>query len=167
MWGGQYGSGLPQAVKSAQERVIVQITLATCNPCSITFIRIKTCVQPSMTELRYSSKQEAQRICDFILTLVQLPKEAEEARNHLTFESSRDFPYFPIPFKETEVTSALKGIEGCLACALQNLRDDSRQDRQITVNLEKTTAFLFQAYQATVDGYGKLDSGVKKYLKGE
>lgn len=123
-------------------------------------------VQPAMVDSHYSSKGEAERICDLILTLAPLPKEIEDKRNNVTFESSRDFPYFPIPLKQTEVASALKAIEGCLASAVADLKHGSHQERRITVNLEKATAFLFQAYQATVGGHGKLDSEVKKYLKG-
>ena len=39
--------------------------------------------------------------------------------------------------------------------------------RKVNVNLEKTTAFLCQAYLATVGGLGKLDPKVKTLLKGE
>lgn len=38
--------------------------------------------------------------------------------------------------------------------------------RKVTIDLEKTTAFLFQAYLATVGVLGKFDPEVKKLLKG-
>ncbi|KAI1738859.1 hypothetical protein F4680DRAFT_449654 [Xylaria scruposa] len=46
------------------------------------------------------------------------------------FEVSRDYPYFPIPFKETETVSALKMIEGSLAKA-----DDTKPNEDIFQNL--------------------------------
>lgn len=115
---------------------------------------------------QYSSIQEARRIVALLLELVSLPPEIVSALEHnVTFTSSRDFPYFPIPFKESELAAALKAIEASVASALAGLKDESPKDRRITVNLERTTAFLFQAYLATVGGQGKLDKGVKRFLK--
>ena len=119
----------------------------------------------------YSSLAETKRITGLLSSLVSLPPAADEARRTVEFTAVRDLPYFPIPFKETEVTAALKAIEGSLAHAILRLRDGDGQTTQtppsrITVNLEKTTAFLFEAYLATVNGYGKLDPEVKKLLKG-
>jgi hypothetical protein len=117
---------------------------------------------------QYSSVQEAKRIVALLLELVSLPPEIVSSLEHnVSFTSSRDFPYFPIPFKETELAAALKAIEGSVASALAGLQDESAKDLRITVNLERTTAFLFQAYLATVGGQGKLDRGVKQYLKGK
>lgn len=117
---------------------------------------------------QYSSIQEARRIVALLLELVSLPPEIVSALEHnVTFTSSRDFPYFPIPFKESELAAALKAIEASVASALAGLKDESPKDRRITVNLERTTAFLFQAYLATVGGQGKLDKGVKRFLKGK
>lgn len=117
----------------------------------------------------YSSVQETKRIVDLVLQLVSLPPEIRcAAERNVSFTSSRDFPYFPIPFKETELGAALKAIEASVACALADLQDGgSPGSRKITVNLERTTAFLFQAYLATVGGCGKLDSEVKRFMKGE
>ena len=120
-----------------------------------------------MDERRYSSVEETRRIFDLVNKLVPLPKEISELHGHVTFEATRNSPYFPIPFKETEVPSALKAIEGSVACAIQNLKECDQRARRVTVSLEKTTAFLCQAYLATVGGYGKLDGEVKKFLKGE
>lgn len=116
----------------------------------------------------YSSIQEVKRIVELLLRLVSLPPEVRAfAQRNVSITASRDFPYFPIPFKETELGAALKAIEGSVAAALADLQHGAPTNRQITVNLEKTTAFLFQAYLATVGNHGKLDDGVKDFLKGK
>lgn len=120
-----------------------------------------------MTGSPYSMTAETKRILDLITSLVPLPLSQTHIRNNVSFTSYSDFPYFPIPFKETEVAAALKAIEGNLASALVALDNDKDESSApVTVNLEKTTAFLFQAYLATVGGLGKLDKEVKRYLKG-
>ncbi|ERS99270.1 hypothetical protein HMPREF1624_04468 [Sporothrix schenckii ATCC 58251] len=120
-------------------------------------------------QLSYSSLEETRRILSLILSLVTLPKEVVATlQNHTSFAADSDFPYFPIPFKETETAGALKAIEAAFALALQNTKTHQQQMQkpdQIVINLEKTTAFLFQAYLAKVGTYGKLDSEVKYYLK--
>ncbi|KAL1896837.1 hypothetical protein Sste5346_004471 [Sporothrix stenoceras] len=118
----------------------------------------------------YSSLEETRRVLSLILSLVTLPKEVEAAvQNQTLFTADVDFPYFPIPFKETETAGALKAIEAAFALALQNTKIQQQQQQQksgqIVINLDKTTAFLFQAYLAKVGAYGKLDPEVKKYLK--
>lgn len=117
----------------------------------------------------YSSLEETRRVLSLILSLVTLPKEVEAAvQNQTLFTADVDFPYFPIPFKETETAGALKAIEAAFALALQNTKTQQQQQQkpgQIVINLEKTTAFLFEAYLAKVGKYGKLDPEVKKYLK--
>ncbi|KAJ3524178.1 hypothetical protein NM208_g12155 [Fusarium decemcellulare] len=115
----------------------------------------------------YSSKAESSRILDLLIETVDnisLPPAVKAQRDNVRIESARDLPYFPIPFKETEVTGALKALEGCAAVALANTKDQSSR-RNITINLEKTTAFLFQAYLARVGGLGKLDKNVRSLLK--
>ncbi|KAL2755430.1 hypothetical protein ACRALDRAFT_1076935 [Sodiomyces alcalophilus JCM 7366] len=119
-----------------------------------------------MTRPFYSTTTETKRILDLITSLVPLPLSQEHIRNNVSFTSSRELPYFPIPFKETEVAAALKAIEGNLASALAALGNDGQKSpASVTVNLEKTTTFLFQAYLATVGGFGKLDKEVKPFLK--
>ncbi|KKY22606.1 putative caib baif family enzyme [Phaeomoniella chlamydospora] len=114
----------------------------------------------------YSSIAEAKHIVDYLLPKTSLPAKIEQhIRKNVSFTASRDKPYFPIPFKETEVAAALKAVEGSIACALADLRDGSSGDRQIVINLERCTAFLCQAYMATVNGHGKLDMEVKAFLK--
>lgn len=120
-------------------------------------------------EMGYSSLSESSRILDLLLGTVDevsLPPEAASQKSNVEFTVVRDQPYFPIPFKETEVSAALKAIEGSVAAALADLQDGSRKGRKIHVSLEKTTAFLFQAYLARVGGLGKLDKEVRKLLKG-
>ncbi len=119
---------------------------------------------------RYSSKEEAIRIFQYLLGVfdpISLPSEVASRQGKIKFTAECDQPYFPIPFKETETTAALKAIEGTVAALLAETSDDgSAKDAQVHVNLEKTTAFLFQAYLARVGGLGKLDKEVKALLKG-
>ena len=122
-----------------------------------------------MSSQAYSSRQEASRIFDLLISSVDataLPLEAIAKKTDVEFMSERDLPYFPIPFKETETAAALKAVEGCLAAILAATKENSPSKRKIHVNLEKTTAFLFQAYLARVGGLGKLDKDVRALLKG-
>lgn len=85
----------------------------------------------------------------------------------MSFYSSHDQVYYPIPFKETETLTALKGVEGSVAGAIADLRYGQRQQkRNVKVSLERATAFGCQAYMAKVDGLSKLDPAVKAKLKG-
>ena len=120
----------------------------------------------------YSSLEETRRTLALVLSLVTLPESVDKiVRSQTTFTADHDLPYFPIPFKESETTSALKAIEAAFAVALHDLRDAALPDgqrqrpRQIVISHERTTAFLFQAYLAKVGAYGKLDAEVKQYLK--
>lgn len=118
----------------------------------------------------YSPVREAGRIfsllCDQTDRL-DLPPGAVGGKDAVSFYSSHDEIYFPIPFKETETLAALKGIEGSVAAAIADLRyGQSPQKRNVKVNLERATAFGCQAYMAKVDGLSKLDPGVKSKLKG-
>lgn len=121
----------------------------------------------TMAEKAYSAVAETKRILDFVLGTVQIPAEAEKITKNVQLTATRDLPYFPIPFKETELASALKAIEGGVAGALAATKFGPNTELKVTVSLEKSTAFLIQAYLATVGGYGKLDKEVKKMLKGE
>lgn len=116
----------------------------------------------------YSSTAEAERIFKFLcesIDNVSLPLNPQKLGS-VSFSAARDLPYFPIPFKETETGAALKAVEACIACLLCDLKTGSDVSRKININLEKTTAFLCQAYMAKVGGLGKLDPDVKKFLKG-
>lgn len=118
----------------------------------------------------YSATTETSRILKLICAQfdgASLPSAAKEAASRVQFTSARDFPYFPIPFKETETAAALKAIEASVACLLADLRDGEAKERRVVIDLEKTTAFLCQAYLASVGGLGKLDPLVKTKLKGE
>ena len=116
----------------------------------------------------YSPLQETQRIFHYLCEngdQLGLPASIQDIKDRVTFVSNYNRVYFPIPFKEMEVASALKAVEGSVACALADLKFGKRE-REVCVNLEKATNFLFQAYRATVDGLGKLDPKVKSKLKG-
>ncbi|ATY64875.1 CAIB BAIF family enzyme [Cordyceps militaris] len=126
------------------------------------------------TTEHYSSKEEAARIFQYlvgVLDPVSLPPEVARRQSKISFTAARDAPYFPIPFKETEATAALKAVEGTVAALLAETSSSSdasaaaASDARVHVDLEKTTAFLFQAYLARVGGLGKLDKQVKGLLK--
>ncbi|KAI6278252.1 hypothetical protein MCOR14_010556 [Pyricularia oryzae] len=120
---------------------------------------------------RYSATAESWRLLDLVLDSfasdqLSLPTAARQrAKSNVGFCASRDFPYFPIPFKETETTAVLKAVEAAVAAAILDARNGVDVERRITIDLERTTAFLFQAYLATVGGLGKLDPEVKHLLK--
>ena len=98
---------------------------------------------------------------------LNLPSEVLTNKDRVSFSSSHNVIYFPIPFKETETLAALKGIEGSVAAALADLRfGRETQPRGVRVSLEGATAFGCQAYMAKIDGLSKLDPQVKSKLKG-
>ncbi|KAH0530224.1 hypothetical protein TsFJ059_004875 [Trichoderma semiorbis] len=117
----------------------------------------------------YSSKKETLTILQYLCNQfdpISLPAGVASRAAYVQFVAERDQPYFPIPFKETETTAALKAIEASVASLLADTRQEGQvPERRILIDLEKTTAFLFQAYLARVGGYGKLDKGVKSMLK--
>ncbi|KAJ5715850.1 CoA-transferase family III [Penicillium malachiteum] len=95
-----------------------------------------------------------------------LPPHVLENKDKVSFSSSHNEIYLPIPFKETETLAALKGIEGSVAAALADVRfGRSEQPRSVQVSLEGATAFGCQAYMAKIDGLSKLDPNVKSKLK--
>jgi hypothetical protein len=97
----------------------------------------------------------------------QLPPEClpHVARTHFSTANTGS-PYFPSPLKQTEAISALKAVEAGLAASIANLANTPVHNRQIDVDLERASAFLFSTYLATVDGLDKANPKVKKYLKG-
>jgi hypothetical protein len=118
----------------------------------------------------YSPVQEAGRILDFLCKqskALELPSEVVDNKDAVSFSSTTNQIYFPIPFKETETIAALKGIEALVAASIADLRYGQRvQKRSVKVSLERATCFGCQAYMAKVDGLGKLDPGVRAKLKG-
>lgn len=98
---------------------------------------------------------------------LNLPLEVLANKDRVSFSSSHNEIYFPIPFKETETLAALKGVEGSVAAAIADLRfGRGEQSRGVRVSLEGATAFGCQAYMAKLDGLSKLDPAVKSKLKG-
>ncbi|RCI07783.1 hypothetical protein L249_5668 [Ophiocordyceps polyrhachis-furcata BCC 54312] len=117
----------------------------------------------------YSSKAESNRILSLIHDIfdndsLSLPAEVTAKSRQVRFRAGLGRPYFPIPFKQTETAAALKAIEASVAALLADSGGHVR-DRNMVVDLEKTTAFLFQAYLARIGGLGKLDAGVRSLLK--
>jgi hypothetical protein len=97
-----------------------------------------------------------------------LPTEVVANKDRVSFSTSHNEIYFPIPFKETETLAALKGVEGSVAAAIADLRfGRNANPRGVQVSLEGATAFGCQAYMAKVDGLSKLDPNVKSKLKGK
>lgn len=96
----------------------------------------------------------------------QLPPEClpHVARTHFSTANTGS-PYFPSPLKQTEAISALKAVEAGLAASIADLANTPVPHRQINVDLERASAFLFSTYLATVDGLDKAHPKVKKYLK--
>lgn len=98
---------------------------------------------------------------------LNLPPQVQANKDNVSFSSSHNEIYFPIPFKETETLAALKGIEGSVAGAIADLRfGQAAQPRGVQVSLEGATAFGCQAYMAKIDGLSKLDPNVRSKLKG-
>lgn len=118
----------------------------------------------------YSPTHEAERILSFLCKQsadLHLPSAVADNQNAVTFHSTTDTIYFPIPFKETETLAALKGVEGLVASEIANLRyGEKSRKRDVKVSLEAATYFGCQAYMAKVAGLGKLDPGVRSKLKG-
>lgn len=120
------------------------------------------------TDNPYSPVDEARLIFSYLCDQAErlsLPPQIVENKDAVSFSSSHNEIYYPIPFKETETLAALKGVEGAVASAIADLRF-GEQKRNVKINLEKATAFGFQAYMAKLDGLSKLDPAVKSKLKG-
>lgn len=120
------------------------------------------------TDNPYSPVDEARLIFSYLCDQAErlsLPPQIVENKDAVSFSSSHNEIYYPIPFKETETLAALKGVEGAVASAIADLRF-GEQKRNVKINLEKATAFGFQAYMAKLDGLSKLDLAVKSKLKG-
>ena len=98
----------------------------------------------------------------------QLPEEClpHVARTHFSTKNTGS-PYFPSPLKQTEAISALKAVEAGVAASIADLTTTPIPDRNIEVDLERASAFLFSTYLATVGGMDKAHPKVKKYLKGK
>lgn len=117
----------------------------------------------------YSPVLETSRIFSYLCDQserLNLPAHVREHKDKVSFSSSHNEIYFPIPFKETETLAALKGIEGSVAGALADIRFGRDAPRSVQVSLEGATAFGAQAYMAKIDGLSKLDPNVKSKLKG-
>ena len=110
--------------------------------------------------MSYSTIVESRSLLDLVFSLVNLPSEIADRKDLVIFKGTSDQPYYPIPFKETELTAALKAVEGCVVSAL------AESHNPIHVDLEKTTAFLCQTYLSSINGHGKLDPEAKKLIKG-
>ncbi|EDU39515.1 CaiB acyl-CoA transferase carnitine dehydratase [Pyrenophora tritici-repentis] len=94
-----------------------------------------------------------------------LPEESLAHIANVNFTTANTgSPYFPSPLKQTEAISALKAVEAGVASAIADLQDGQRS-RNISVDLERATAFLFSTYLATVGGFDKSNPKAKTLLK--
>lgn len=69
----------------------------------------------------YSPVKEAGRIFSLLCDQAErlnLPEEVVAGQDAVSFNSSHDQVYFPIPFKETETLAALKGVEGSVSATV-------------------------------------------------
>lgn len=96
-----------------------------------------------------------------------VPEEVRAHLRHVSFESEGhgDDIGLPCPLKETEAVTALKAVEASTVAAISDLRFGV-DERDVKINIERATCFLFAAYLSTVDGMGKGDPNVKPKLKG-
>ncbi|VVT58927.1 uncharacterized protein SAPINGB_P006454 [Magnusiomyces paraingens] len=100
-----------------------------------------------------------------------IPDAARDlARTNVTFEVPErgegavdSDVVLPCPLKQCETVAALKAVEGSIGNAIAVLRYNTPQ--KVSIDLQHAVLFLFMAYLATVDGKGKLDPEVKKFLK--
>lgn len=130
-------------------------------------------LQYRMTASQYSPLESVNEIFFSLINNKQLPIP-DEARKIAVSNVTFHIPprgagavdsevVLPCPLKQCETVSALKGVEGTIANAIGKLRFNVEQ--QVSIDLQHAVLFLFMAYLATVDGKGKLDPEVKKFLK--
>jgi|SRR5579871_5931948 len=120
------------------------------------------------TDRHYSKRKETQRALRKLLQLAkgQIPLECRQLIADTLFTASNTgVPDFPCPFKETEAVGALKAVEGGIAAAIANMRYGA-QERNITIDLDRASCFLFSTYVATVGGYDKGNPKSRTLLKG-
>lgn len=101
------------------------------------------------------------------LTKNEIPEECLSLLDKVTFTTENTgAPYFPCPLKETETIGALKAIEAVVAAGVANERY-GKEERQLIVDMERASCYLFSTYLCTVKGMGKGSPDVKAILKGE
>lgn len=102
----------------------------------------------------YSMLQECGKALDLLLQLAkdQLPEESRKAALTTSFQTKNSgTPYFPCPMKQTEAIAALKAVEAGVASSIANIRYGEKA-RQILVDLERASCFLFSTYLVTLAG---------------
>jgi hypothetical protein len=113
---------------------------------------------------QYKPTREARRILDHIISSHDL-KLNDIKFDNITFTNRTEDIYFPIPFKETETSAALKAIEAGLIAEISRMRYGTTTIPNITIQLEKVACFMFATYIASIDGFRKLDPKAKTKLK--
>lgn len=123
------------------------------------------------TSNRYSVLDGARKATGAVRMLAaqQLSPSILQHLDEVTLTTATDGSqiFFPCPFKETEALVALKSIEASVAAAIARERfPQDEPKRKIEIDLERTAAFGFSTYIATIGGLGKQDVKVKSKLKG-
>ncbi|KIW06212.1 uncharacterized protein PV09_02689 [Verruconis gallopava] len=130
----------------------------------------EACVGNAMngtTSDTYSVLEETRKALDTLLRAAkcQIPPEVKQTIRHVEFTNAHTgIPDFPVPLKENEAIGALKAVEAGIASAIADLVL-GKQKRKATVNLERSSCFLFSTYMATVGGYDKSNPKSKALLK--
>ncbi|EAZ63933.2 hypothetical protein PICST_86521 [Scheffersomyces stipitis CBS 6054] len=117
-----------------------------------------------MTSSNYSQLEETTRIFRLLLDSGILPAEFTQLAAHVKFYNESNQLSVPCPLKQTELISALKGVEALLALKLSKSRFNNNGSADI--DLQHALLFLFSTYCSSVNGYHKGDKlQVSKYLK--
>ncbi|KAK6462784.1 CoA-transferase family III domain-containing protein [Scheffersomyces coipomensis] len=114
--------------------------------------------------ITYSQLEETKRIFSDLLESNILPDDIAALGSEVKFYNESNQLTVPCPLKQTELISALKGIESVLALKLSKIRFESSNTAKI--DLQHALLFLFSTYCSSVNGYFKGDKKeVAKYLK--
>lgn len=114
--------------------------------------------------LDYDTIKSAQTIFEGLVKDLKLPLpvDARELSANVKFTlPPTDYPIIvPCPLKQCETIAALKALEGTVANAVGKLRFGIEQT--VEIDLQHATLFLFMAYLATINGYGKYETKMLK-----
>ncbi|KAK6197616.1 CoA-transferase family III domain-containing protein [Scheffersomyces amazonensis] len=114
--------------------------------------------------ISYSQLEETKRIFADLLSSNILPTEFVALAPQIKFYNESTQLTVPCPLKQTELISALKGLEALIALKMSQVRFESTGSASI--DLQHALLFLFSTYCSSVNGFFKGDKKeVLKYLK--
>ncbi|ODV61974.1 CoA-transferase family III [Ascoidea rubescens DSM 1968] len=116
----------------------------------------------------YNQTNETIRIFKALVEdpLLDIPREIKDNVDKIQFTNDQTSEIIlPCRLKECETAAALKGLEALAAIAISNLRFNNDSSDSGSIDLQHALMFLFLTYLSSVDGLGKLDKDVIKYLK--